>query len=110
APVRLGSVVRLVAALVLTFAVLPYAWGRTAIIWMLVGAPEARYAVLFVLSVVAVMLVTHKLSSAFGRPWLDRWLAWGVGGGWIVLNVVLLAFSTGPLLPWWLVALPFVPA
>lgn len=107
---RVAPVIRLVAGLGLTFGILPYAWGRLAIFWMLIGSPELLYVSLFVLSVAAVMLVTRNLSTALGQPSLDGWLAWGIAVGWVVANVVLLAVSTGPPVPWYLVAGAFVPA
>src|SRR5262245_26747400 len=85
-PVRLVPVLRLVPALVLTLAILPYAWGRLTIFWMLVGAPERLYMAFFALSLTAIIVVTRDLSREFARPRLDRWLLWGVVGGWVVLN------------------------
>lgn len=110
APVRRGAMLQLIAALVLTFAILPYAWGRTVVFWMLVGAPDWLYLVFLLLSLMAIMAVTRNLSTALDRPWLDRWLLWGVGGGWVAFNVIMVALKAGPLLAWWLVALTFVPA
>ena len=107
--VRTVAVIQLLIGLGLTFAVLPYAWGRMAIFWMLVS-PEPGYIVLFLLSLLAVIVVTRNLSVAFARPRLDRWVMGSVACVWIAWNIMLLALKAGPLLPWWWVALTFIPA
>ncbi len=109
-PLHVAAVVRLVIALVVTFAILPYAWGRVAIMWMLLGLPEALVVAMFVLGVAAVMVLTRKLSAQLDRPQVDRRLAWGIGAMWVGVNVVLLAISSGPLVPWYLIVWAFVPA
>jgi outer membrane protein assembly factor BamB len=103
-------VLRLIAAWVLTLTVLPYAWGRTAIIWMLVGRPETEYALMLLAGIVTVMVLTRGLAVELGRSWLDRLVAWGVPLTWVAWTLLLLQQRTGPLLPWWWVAVPFVPA
>src|SRR5207244_4125206 len=89
--VRVVAVIQLLIGLGLTFAVLPYTWGRLAIFWMLVGAPERSYVVLFLLSLLAVIVVTRNLSVAFSRPRLDRWVMGSVALVWIAWNIMLLA-------------------
>lgn len=104
------AISRLVAAGLLTFAMLPYAAGRTVVVGLLTGAPERPYLSTACATMIVIAILTLGLAKLFaGRPWA-RWIPWIVGSGWIVSNLVVMFGAVGPLLEWYRVALVFVPA
>jgi outer membrane protein assembly factor BamB len=100
---------RLVLAALITLVVLPYAWGRILVIRLLTGRSEALYLGLLVVAVLAVILLTRGRAAAVGTlP--GRRIGYALAAAWVTTNVVLIALLSGPLIPWPLVALAFLPA
>ncbi len=110
APGRRAPLLRLAFALVLTFTLLPYVWGRTLVMGMLVGRPEPPFLALTLVGVLAVALLTRGLGSTFTARRYGRWLPWGVGAAWILGNGVLVALSAQSRFPKPYLVLLFVPA
>lgn len=107
---RMLPFVRLVAAWLLTLGVLVYFWGRTLIMWMMLGRPEWPYPAGLVAALAAVMALTYQLSAALNRPRLDRWVVWGVPLSWVATIVLVVFLNTGTLMPRLYVVLIFCPA
>src|SRR6266849_5693994 len=77
--------VRLIVAAAVTLAVLPYAWGRTVVFWMLTGKSEPLYLVLFFVGAATVILLTRRrgVVSAPRSLWLG---ALALAAAWVVVN------------------------
>jgi outer membrane protein assembly factor BamB len=107
---RRMAFVRLAIAWVMTLGVLVYFWGRTLVIWMMIGRPEAPFLAGLVVSLAAVMLLTYRLSAELNRPRLDRFVIWGVPLSWVGTIALVVFLNTGTLMPRLYVLLIFVPA
>ena len=83
----------LLLAWVLTFAVLPYLWGRTLVFALMTGRPEPRSSGLAA-GVVALLIAL---------TWNRRPPARGVGVfvGWLVANGILFRWFGAPVMPLW---------
>jgi outer membrane protein assembly factor BamB len=106
----LPDVARLVTTLVMTLALLPYAWGRTLVMSMLEGKPDVRFGLLTLVGILAVIALTRGLGASFSRSWMNRVLVWGVAIPWLLEGAILVRMQNGATLPWPLVALWFIPA
>lgn len=91
---------RLIVAWAITFAALPYLWGRTLIWPLLVGQPDWRFASLTAAVVLGLMALT----------WTARPPAGGLGVflGWLLANSILIAFYAVPRMELWELLLVFV--
>jgi len=84
------ALVRLVLAFVVTGAFLPYAWGRTFVIWMQVGKPELSYAAILGIGIAGLVLLNWGLAAAFSRA-RDLWLVGSTAAVvWLAVNGTLL--------------------
>jgi outer membrane protein assembly factor BamB len=107
---RILPVVRLILAWAVTLVFLPYAWGRTLVIWMMVGRPEPRFFAELLVGLLAVVALTYGLWRALAGFRFRRWVGPAVGLSWVLVNGALIWLRTGPLLPWPYVLPVFVPA
>jgi outer membrane protein assembly factor BamB len=103
-------VTRLVLAGLVTLAVLPYTWGRTLVLWMLVGQPEPWCLGLLIAGLVAVMLLTFRLAHSFSGTRFPQIVLAVVATTWAVEMGILVALRAGALLPRPYVVSLFVPA
>jgi outer membrane protein assembly factor BamB len=101
---------RLVLAWLVTMIVLPYAWGRTLVLWMMTGRPELLYLALLVGGCIAGVVLTHGLSRALSGFIRDRVVLRFVVVPWIAVNALLVALQAEPLIPLGLLILLYVPA
>lgn len=101
---------RLLAAVVLTPAVLIYAWGRVLVFGMFVGRPEPLYLFALVAGIGTVILLTAGLSAQLGSPRLDRMIIRGVPALWIGVSAFIIWRFFGDLLPKYVVGLLFILA
>jgi outer membrane protein assembly factor BamB len=107
---RLSHLALLAAAGALTLGVLPYAYGRTLVLGMLLGRPESLYLGLFGAGVLAALALTAVLARRPpGIPW-HRLVAAGVVAAWALTNGALIWLFAGSLIPRPVVALLFVAA
>ncbi len=106
----ISPLLRLVIAWGLTLGVLVYFWGRTLVIWMMTGRPEALFLAGLVAGLAAVMMLTYRLSADLNRPRLDQWVIWGVPLSWVATIALVVFLNTGTLMPRLYVLLIFVPA
>lgn len=93
------ALVRLGLALVLTFALLIYAWGRSLIEGMINGRPGTLYVALLGVGIAVVIGLTAGLSSQLKSPILNRRVLYGVPALWILITGTLIWMFTGRLLP-----------
>jgi len=84
---------RLILAGVVTFAILPYLWGRTLVWTLFVGRPDPRFAALTAVAILGVMILT----------WGVRTPARGIGTfvGWLLANAILIGLYAVPQMPFW---------
>src|SRR5579871_3045432 len=87
---------RLVAALILTFAVLTYAWGR----WLIEGVMIRRnfnllWLAILAFGIAAVMALTNGLSARLPRNRFNRHVFGGAIGIWILVNGILVSVYAG---------------
>src|SRR5262245_27679597 len=80
------NLARLVAALILTPAVLIYAWGRVLVFGMFRAAPEGFFVGELVVGISTVILLTAGLSARLRSPRLDRWVIGGVPSLWVIVT------------------------
>jgi outer membrane protein assembly factor BamB len=101
APARRFAWVRLLLAWAVTFAVLPYGYGRF-LVFALQGAVDKRLAAIVAATVAGLLVLTWKL-----RPPLK-----GVGllVAWAAVLGGLLVWSAAPQMPLWQLAAVFIPA
>jgi outer membrane protein assembly factor BamB len=94
--------VRLILAWAITFGALPYLWGRTLILSMMVGQPAWPWAGLLAAVIAVVMVLT----------WTTRPPGRGIGLllGWLAANVLLLTLFAVPQMPLWQLLGVFVPS
>jgi outer membrane protein assembly factor BamB len=90
---------RLIVALVLTPAVLIYAWGRVLVFGMFRAAPEGFFVGELVVGIAAVILLTAGLSARLGSPRLDRWVMGGVPALWVMVTSAIIWFYFGDFMP-----------
>ena len=103
-------IVRLIAALILTPAVLIYSWGRVLVFGMLVGRPEFRFMIMLVGGIAAVIGLTAGLSRQLRSSTLDRFVVGGVPTLWIGVSIFIISLYFGDLLPRPVVGLFFIMA
>ncbi|MBI3468539.1 MAG: PQQ-binding-like beta-propeller repeat protein [Planctomycetes bacterium] len=104
------TVTRVVLASLVTLILLPYAWGRTLIIWMLAGRPEPVFAAALVIAVIVVLGLSFGVGESrtfSGRRW---WVVGTVATTWVAANAVLVVLSAASLVPRSLIAAVYVPA
>jgi outer membrane protein assembly factor BamB len=103
------------AAFFITLGVLPYGWGRTAIVTMSVGRPEQRFLTMFLAGFAAVAALTWRLGPHIASKWRARtrrivfiaWIlscasivAWRAGAG-LPRPIVAVLFTAGSFwVPW----------
>lgn len=83
-----------------TFAILPYLWGRTLVWTLIVGRPDPRFAALTAVVIFGVMILTWGVRTP-GR---------GVGTflGWVLANTILIGVYAVPQMPLWQLLIVFV--
>lgn len=110
-PRRFVPIARLVAAWLITLGVLPYAWGRTVLIWMSdAGAPEVPYVILVFISLLVVVALTYGLGGRFQQR-RTRFLIMGaVFASWFAANTGLILLRSGTLMPRSQVIAGYLPA
>src|SRR5579872_6893463 len=92
--------VRLALALVLTFTVLTYAWGR----WLIEGVMIRRnfnlhWLAILALGIAAVMALTNGLAARLPRNRFHRHVFGATVWIWILVNGVLVSVFAGKLMP-----------
>lgn len=107
--------VRLVIALIITTALLPYGWGRVVVSTM-IDWPEPGYRIAVALGFLVVMALTWKLGRRFenlqqpaAHLWLGR-LDLLLLVVWLVESAMLINLMVGPGLPAWCVIALFAPS
>jgi outer membrane protein assembly factor BamB len=95
---------------VLTLALLPYAWGRVFVIALMVDRPEWLFLGLLIAGILLIILLSYHLAPAFDKRSWHRRFGWAMASAWMMLNGVLVAISSGDLLPRLLVLVLFLPA
>jgi hypothetical protein len=101
---------RLILALILTPAVLIYAWGRVLVFGMFRARPETVYVGALGFGIAAVILLTAGLSARLRSPRLDRWVIGGVPTLWVAVTSVIIWLYFGDFLPKQVVGLLFLLA
>jgi outer membrane protein assembly factor BamB len=101
---------RLIVALILTPAVLIYAWGRVLVFGMFRARPESFYIGALALGIAAVILLTAGLSTRMRSPRLDRWIIGGVPALWVGVCAVIVWLKIGDLIPRQIVGFLFILA
>jgi hypothetical protein len=96
---RRFDLARLILALILTPAVLIYAWGRVLVFGMFRERPETLYIGALVFGIAAVILLTAGLSARLRSPRLDRWVIGGVPTLWIGVCAVIVWLRLGDFIP-----------
>src|SRR5262245_55784218 len=91
---------RLVLAWGVTFAILPYLWGRTLVWTLFVGRPDPRFAALTAVAILGVMTLTWGVRTP-GR-------CIGTFLGWLLANGILIGFYAVPQMPLWQLLVVFV--
>ncbi|MGE5192041.1 MAG: PQQ-binding-like beta-propeller repeat protein [Deltaproteobacteria bacterium] len=108
--IRWLDLVRLILALILTPAVLIYAWGRVLIFGMFRTWPETIYVGALVFGIAAVILLTAGLSARLRSPGLDRWVIAGVPTLWIGVCAFIVWLRIGDFIPRQIVGFLFILA
>ncbi len=93
------QVARLIFAVILTPAVLIYAWGRVLVFGMFIGRPEALYLFELVAGLVAVMLLTAGLANRLNSRRIDRAVICGIPALWVGVSALIIWLFFGDLLP-----------
>jgi outer membrane protein assembly factor BamB len=99
---------RLGLAWLITLVVLPYAWGRSVVFWMLTGRPEGLALALFGLGLFTAAWLIGGRSPRSASPRFHRWLVLGILIPWLAEISLLVWLNSGPLAPWVYVAPVFV--
>jgi outer membrane protein assembly factor BamB len=100
---------RLLLAWGITVGVLPYAWARTLVFWMLVGEPEPLFVTLLGVGLAAGIVLVYGVAPAFAGWRARPWIALALVVPWVIINGVLIMLFNGGLVPWPYVVLLFVP-
>lgn len=106
----MSTPLRLLLAVCVTLLVLPYAWGRSLIMAMLVGRPEPPFVRLLLIGMAVVVVLTwRQAETPHGRRWQGWWLG-GVALAWLVVNAVIVVISAGDVMPLGYVLALYLPA
>lgn len=97
-------------AIVLTPAVLVYAWGRTLIQGMMTGHPDLRWIALLAAGIVTIAALTWRLSDRLNLFRWERHVPRGVLALWIIVNGGLIWFRSEGAVPRIVIVLVFIPA
>ncbi|MEX2285877.1 MAG: PQQ-binding-like beta-propeller repeat protein [Planctomycetaceae bacterium] len=101
---------RLIAALAATVTLLPYAWGRTLLVYLMAGRAEPYYAGMVALGIVVVIVLTIGLARKFPSARVRRNIGRFVAALWVAVVGGVVFFNTGTLIPRPIVLLAFLPA
>jgi outer membrane protein assembly factor BamB len=99
---------RIGLAWLITMVLLPYAWGRSFVFWLLSGKPEWWVPLIFALGVVAAAGLIWGRAPRLAHPRFHRWLFVGILIPWVVEIWTLVALYAGPTAPWYYVGPVFV--
>lgn len=90
-----GPVVRVLLAVGVTLAVLPYFWGRTLVMTLMNGFPHPVFLAGTVLGMAVVFFLSRN-QAEHCPPALRRGLPWLLGAGWLTVGGVLIGlFARG---------------
>lgn len=78
------AITRLFLAIVITLAVLPYAWGHVSVRPLVEGSTELQYVLLLVGGLSAVIALTWGVGTQLKSVRWARWVRLGMWAGWIV--------------------------
>src|SRR5262245_3388303 len=102
-PSRRAPWIRASIGAVLSLVLLPYAFGRTTLIWMLVGRPEGPFFVLWVLISSAIFLLVWRMGPELRPRAIATRFAVGLVIAWCLGNGALILLKAGDLIPPFLV-------
>lgn len=108
-PQKLGPVIRLIVALLLTAGLLTYTWARVVVFAGLTGQPPLPFVLLLVVTILAIMLLTAGLSRALPDVRWTRLVGLILAASWLGVNAVLIWLFNGPLMSTSSVLAAFVP-
>jgi outer membrane protein assembly factor BamB len=100
--------VRLGLAWLVTLVLLPYAWGRMLVFWMLSGKAEWWVPLLFGLGVIVAAGLVWGRAPRSAHPRFHRWLFLGILFPWVAEVCTLVWLYSGPAAPWYYVGPVFV--
>lgn len=103
--------VRLIAAWLMTVFVLPYAWGRTVLIWMSdAGAPELEFVLLLLASLVVLTALTYELGDRFQQRRTRHQILIVALASFLAANTGLILSKSGGPMPLTEVMAGYLPA
>lgn len=113
APSRASSwppLTRLVTAMIVTPTLLIYQWGYALIVGMMDGRLQRDALTILAIGIVAVMLLTFRLSSQLGAFRFERFVPQAVLAIWIAVTGLLILLRSGDTISRLAVLALFVPA
>jgi hypothetical protein len=109
-PSSLVSKLRLVFAILATVTLLPYAWGRTLVVYAQWNQIEQRFLFQLLAGIVAVIALNFHLASKFSSRKFSKAIFGAVFVLWAGVAAAMIVIYNGDALPHWLVFAGFFPA
>jgi len=109
-PSSLVSKIRLLLAVLATVTLLPYAWGRTLVVYAQWNQVERQFLGQLLVGIVAVIALNFHLASKFRAGQFAKGMLGAVLVLWTGVEAAMIVFYNGDALPHWLVFGGFFPA
>ncbi|HUE18029.1 MAG TPA: PQQ-binding-like beta-propeller repeat protein [Planctomycetaceae bacterium] len=104
------SKIRLLLAILATVTLLPYAWGRTLVVYGQWRQVERQFLIQLLVGIVAVIALNFHLAQKFRAGQITKRMMGLVLVLWIAVEAAMIVIYNGDAIPIWLIFAGFFPA